>query len=238
MLDYTLDPVYSIFPLLGSLISLVMTILMFKNYYITRKSYFGHWAFSFFFFTISTFIEGISPIFGWSELSYKIYYLSAIILVYFLGGGQLFLMINRKILFKPIFGKIYVIYGTGIILGAIFFAFITPINLQSIQGIIPGGNGWADNLTILGRVPIRLFSPLLTIPGSILVIGGSLLAYLNTRLIYNLLITLGSTLLATAGILASLFNITIVLFLGEVFGVGIIFIGVVISKKPTEKEIQ
>jgi hypothetical protein len=232
MIDTTLDPIFSIFPITASIISLILSISLFKDYRSEKKSYYALWGASFFFFFIATIFEGISPIFGWFDITYRLYYISAVLLVYFLGAGQLNFMISRKILFKQIYGTIFSVYGLIIIGLMIIFGLITSVNTSELVGVIPGGVGWGEEFSLAGRSIMRIFSPLMTIPGSLLIIGGTIISFALDKHNYILLITLGAVLLAGAGSLASLFNITLVQFFVELIGIVLLYIGFRISKSP------
>ncbi|OLS23342.1 MAG: hypothetical protein HeimC3_25060 [Candidatus Heimdallarchaeota archaeon LC_3] len=225
MIDTTLEPIYSIIPIGASMISLIISITLIKSYISRKELSFGLWAVSFLFFFIATFLEGISPLIEWSDITYRLYYVSAILLVFFLGGGQLFYMISHEIIFKEIHGRIYLIYGAIIISFVIIFAIISTVDVNKLVGVIPGGIGWGEEYSLERRSIIRIFSPLLTIPGSLLIIGGTLGSYYLDRKPFILLITVGAILLAGAGAVTSIFGITVVQFFVELIGIIFIYLG-------------
>ncbi|MHA2104668.1 MAG: hypothetical protein ACW981_14665 [Candidatus Hodarchaeales archaeon] len=141
-------------------------------------------------------------------------------------------MISRKILFKQIYGTIFSVYGLIIIGLMIIFGLITSVNTSELVGVIPGGVGWGEEFSLAGRSIMRIFSPLMTIPGRLLIIGGTIISFALDKHNYILLITLGAILLAGAGSLASLFNITLVQFFVELIGIVLLYIGFRISKSP------
>ena len=81
---------------------------------------------------------------------------------------------------------------------------------------------------------MRIFSPLMTVPGSLLIIGGTLVSFVMDKHNYILLITFGAILLAGAGYLASIFGITVVQFFVELIGILLLFAGFRISKSSSK----
>lgn len=87
---------------------------------------------------------------------------------------------------------------------------------------------------------VRVFSPLLTIPGSLALIGGAAYSWIRTRASYNLFIALGTIVIAGAGGLAR-FGWPGALYLGEMLGLICLFYGFVRSLeylKPVEKRAE
>ena len=238
MQDLLLEPIFSLVPITGSVISFVLFLLMIQSLKKTAKIQYSFWAASFLFFSLATFLEGISPIYRWTELNYRVYYISALLLVYFLGAGQLFLMLDRGTIRSRIYGRIYAAYGVLFGGTAIILVFLEPVDVSLLVGVIPGGTGWVGSAVILDRPIMRILSPLLTVPGSLIVIFGSVLSYFRTGLKFNVVICVGALLLAAAGVFASLFRITVILFLGEAVGILLLFTGFMISKKSVRRSAR
>lgn len=75
---------------------------------------------------------------------------------------------------------------------------------------------------------VRIISPFLTIPGSISLIGGALYSWSLTRRNYNLFIAIGALLVASGGGL-SRFGMEWALYILELLGVAVMYIGFIKS---------
>ncbi|MHA2157450.1 MAG: hypothetical protein ACXABE_01025 [Candidatus Thorarchaeota archaeon] len=101
-------------------------------------------------------------------------------------------------------------------------AVVTPENF--VAGIAVAGQAMAQH--------VRNFSPILTVPGSFLLIGAAFFSFLKTKFQFNLWIALGGLAIAIAGAIArSGTEFGNVLYLGEVVGVLFLYKGFVDSDK-------
>lgn len=82
-------------PLITTLISLIFTISVFHQYLQRRKIYQFIWGTGLLIFSLTTLLEFISEIKGWSIPMYRIYYVLIASLVAILGLGTIYLF-NRR----------------------------------------------------------------------------------------------------------------------------------------------
>ena len=81
---------------------------------------------------------------------------------------------------------------------------------------------------------VRIISPFLTIPGSIALIGGALYSWYIARKSYNLFIATGALLVASGGGL-SRFGVDWALYILELLGIAIMYIGFIKSEEAIRK---
>lgn len=81
---------------------------------------------------------------------------------------------------------------------------------------------------------VRTISPFLTIPGSVALIGGALYSWYIARRNYNLFIAIGALLVASGGGL-SRFGMEWALYMLELLGVAIMYIGFIKSEIVIKK---
>jgi len=132
---------------------------------------------------------------------------------------------------------------------------ITAINAQldlnyliNSGGQEVAGHGWLSTSPD-SRPPIRLFSPLNTVPGALALIGGAAYSYITWQLaikkqsgkfnlkrgLFNVYIGGGALALSIAGAMSG-FGFG-VLYLGEAFGVALMYFGFLESDKITLRKI-
>ncbi len=115
--------------------------------------------------------------------------------------------------------KIYqFIWGTGLLIISTLNADVASDKLNERT---VGGSAMPAN--------VRTISPFLTIPGSVALIGGALYSWYIARRSYNLFITIGALLVASGGGL-SRFGMEGALYLFELLGVAVMYIGFIKSE--------
>jgi hypothetical protein len=169
------------------------------------------WIISFVLFTYSAFGSWLSYLVGWTPLLYQSWYFSAAILVAVMGLGQLLLLKWNKtaVLFAAYTALIAVLMLISLIPAAVD----TQVLTQS--GEI-GGSGLPSD--------VRQFSPLLTIPGSLALIGGSLYSAIRFKSKAGMLICAGAIILASGGTFTR-FEIHTILPIAKLVGILFIYIG-------------
>ena len=197
-------------------ISAVFAALVLKQWLRARKPYQLAWTLGLALFTVAAFTQFLAEVYGWSEGVYRIYYFVAAPLVAVLGVGSAFLL-NRKI------GVGLAAYTVLITIGFGWLVFTTPVNATVLAQAMPAGSGFPES--------VRIWSPLFTVPGSLALIGIALYSFWRTRLTFNLWIAAGGIAAAGSGSLATL-GVTWVLYLGELFGIALMFWGFLESREP------
>ena len=209
------DEIQSFAPLITTLISLFFTISVFHQYSRRRKIYQLIWGIGLLIFSITTLFEFVSEIYGWNIPMYRAYYILIASLVAILGLGTVYLF-NRRA------GRYLRLYFAVVIISLIILTLNARVDTEKLQGRIVGG----------GAMPadVRIISPLLTIPGSIALIGGALYSWYIGRRSYNLFIAIGALLVAGGGGL-SRFGAEWGLYILELLGVGVMYTGFIKSEE-------
>ncbi len=202
----------------AAVISVAFALLVFHQWLARRKAYQMAWSVGLAMFAMAAFTQFLAESYGWSDGVYRVYYFLAAPLVAVLGVGSAFLVSRRL-------GLAFSVYTA--VLGIVFawVVFTAPVDTAVLQQAIPGGSGFPES--------VRLWSPVFTIPGSLLLIGIALLSYWRSRLAFNLAIAAGAIVAAGSGGLASL-NVPAVLYFGEFVGIALMFWGFLLSREPSQ----
>ncbi|CAG0971892.1 MAG: hypothetical protein OIN86_08930 [Candidatus Methanoperedens sp.] len=152
---------------------------------------------------------------------YRIYYVLIASLVAILGLGTVYLF-NRRA------GGYLRIYFAVVIVALIILTLNAQVDTEKLKEITVGGSAMPTN--------VRIISPFLTIPGSIALIGGALYSWYMTRRDYNLFIAIGALLVASGGGL-SRFGMEWALYMLELLGVAVMYIGFIKSEDVIKKRI-
>lgn len=210
-----------LFPLAASILSLVYAIMVLMQYLSRKKMHQLVWAISFLLFTFAAFAEFWSEMAGWNPLLYRVYYVSAASLVAFMGAGTVYLLANR-----------------GLAHG--FLAFVVVVTLTMLYTALRAElitSNFVPGITVAGQAmakSVRIFSPILTIPGTLALVGGALMSWWKTRTAYNLLIAAGAMIIAGSGGAARMGQAQF-LYLGEMVGLAVLFWGFIKSREVSRK---
>ncbi len=206
-----------LWPLLTSVLSAVFSLLLIRQYLERRKTHQWLWAFGFALFAFAAFAEFYSEVAAWNVTLYRLYYVTAAALVAYLGAGTVFLIFSRRV------GWTFLTYVTVVSLVMLAYALRAEIITSAfIPGKVVAGQAMANE--------VRVFSPLLTIPGSLVLVVGALYSWARSRATYNLFIAGGTVIIAAAGSLARL-GWPGALYLGEMLGLVLLFYGFIGSWK-------
>jgi hypothetical protein len=195
--------------LAATTIGVAFTALVFRQWIAHRKEYQLAWSAGLGLFTVAIFSQFWAEAFGWSDVVYKAYYLMAAPLVAVLGVGSAFL-ISRRL------GLGFSLYTA---IASVLFAII-------VAGATVDTSVFAQPIVTANAMPesVRLWSLLFTIPGSAALIVVALYSYYRTRLSFNLWIAAGFIVAASGGAFER-FNVTLALYLGQLFGIALLFWG-------------
>jgi hypothetical protein len=211
-------------PLATAVCGFVYVGLLAVQYVKRRKMHQIMWAIGFLFYAIAAVMEFWSEITAnWDPTMYRFYIVLAASLVGFLGNGTLYLVTKKRL-----WGDIYL--GFNLVCLAIFLYGTLTANLlmdKLVPGIVVGGQA----LGASGTFP-RLMSLPFNIPGSLLLIGGSVLSIIKFwpkkafryRVWANVLIIIGTLMIAGAGTMARLGS-TGGLYAGEMLASAILLWG-------------
>ena len=211
----------SLLPLAASALSLVYAFMVFNQFRTRKKMHQLVWTVSFLLFTFAAFAEFYSEVAGWNPTLYRFYYVSAASLVAFMGAGTVYLLANRALA-----------HG--------FLAIIVAVTLTMLWKAL-GAQLLTENfvagVTVAGKAmpsSVRIFSPILTIPGTLALVGGALMSWWRTRTVYNLFIAAGAFIIAGSGSMARLGQAQF-LYLGEMVGIVVLFYGFMRSREVSRK---
>lgn len=213
--------IQSFAPLLTTLISLFFTISVCRQYSKRRKIYQFIWGIGLLIFSVTTLFEFISEIYGWNMPMYRAYYVLIASLVAILGLGTVYLF-NRRA------GKYLTLYFAVVIAALIILTLNAQVDTGKLKERTVGGSAMPVN--------VRTISPFLTIPGSIALIGGALYSWYIARRNYNLFIAIGALLVASGGGL-SRFGMEWALYVLELLGIAVIYIGFIKSEDVIKKRV-
>jgi hypothetical protein len=208
--------------LLGAAVSLAATVIGFAFTVLVLRQWIGHrkafqlaWSVGLGLFTVAIFAQFVAEAFGWSDVLYKAYYLMAAPLVGVLGVGSAFLISRRM--------------GLGF---SLYTAVASALFAVVVAGATVNTAVFAQPIVTATAMPesVRLWSLLFTIPGSAALIGIALYSYYRTRLSFNLWIGAGFIVAASGGSLER-FNVTWALYLGQLFGIALLFWGFLKSQE-------
>ncbi|HBI05126.1 MAG TPA: hypothetical protein DDY49_13985, partial [Paenibacillaceae bacterium] len=201
----------------ATILSLVFSIRILILWTIKRKPQYMAWFIGFFFYFFSALGSTLSYITGWDPTLYRIWYVAAASLVGFLGAGQLYFTVKPK--------WAHVFLGIIIIITIAMFikVFNSPLNMDllSQKGEIGGAALPGD---------ARIYSPMITIPGSLALIIGSIYTFIRRKSKAGLWIGLGSLILATGGQITRL-GFTEILPLTNSLGITLVFYGFALTTR-------
>jgi len=217
------------FPLVSAIISGVFAFLLALQWRRRRKPYQLIWTVSLVMFFMATFLEFYAefiyytypPSIGWTEFSYKLYYVLAPSMVALMGAGSLYLLTHLPA------GKYFLYFTIAVSIPLFILGFLAPVG-----DALPNAVANKGTTEIAGEAMpsyVRDFSPLLTIPGGIAIIGGALYSFgLDRTRKYNLLIVVGGLYPFAGGLEARFGNVTF-FYLLETIGMVLLFLGFVLS---------
>jgi hypothetical protein len=176
-----------------------------NQYVKRRKMHQLMWAIGFLFYAVAAVMEFWSGYtHHWDPTVYRIYIVLAASLVGFLGNGTLYLVVKKRL-----WGDLYLAFNAICLAIFLYGTFTVKLLNDVLQtpGIVVGGQA----LGASGTFP-RMMSLPFNIPGSLLLLGGSVLSIIKFwpkpayryRVWANVLIIIGTLMIAAAGSLARL----------------------------------
>ncbi|MFX0141872.1 MAG: hypothetical protein ACFFDN_50010 [Candidatus Hodarchaeota archaeon] len=178
----------NIIPLFTSIIALIFTTLLLRQFIQKKKIHQLLWTIAFLLYGISTLMEFLMnpEFFGVNFVLFCIYYLFGTSLVGFLGAGELYLLIKR------IIPHIFILLVLTFMILLTISLIITP--LPVIYYIVPPEFG-ASLRDISNSYPlsVRIYAILLASIGGVVLISGLIISLLKDRCrYYNVLFILGA----------------------------------------------
>lgn len=223
-------------PLATAILGFVYVGLLVVQYAKRRKMHQLLWAIGFLFYAVAAVMEFWSELtVHWDPTVYRFYIVLAASLVGFLGNGTLYLVSKKRL-----WGDIYL--GFNLVCLTIFLYGTLTANLLTdklVAGIVVGGQA----LGASGTFP-RIMSLPFNIPGSLFLLGGSVLSIIKFwpkkayryRVWANVLIIIGTLMIAGAGSMARL-GASGGLYAGEMVASAILLWGFLMAS-TLEKGVQ
>lgn len=229
----------TLIPLLSGLISFVFAFFVLKRYFERKRAHLLLWGIGTIFYGIGGFCEFYYGAFGWNALIFRMWYLfGAILVAAWLGQGTVYLLAKRN------WANILMVLLGITSLYAVFKVF--GANLDPSLMIGEGHTGAELSGHAITSDGVRILTPFFNIYGTFTLVGGA--AYsawifwrkrvLLHRTIGNILIATGAILPAMGGLFSRL-QFPGALYLGEFFGVILLFIGFQRATTPMpEKTVE
>ena len=87
----------SVVPLVSSIVSFILGLIVLDQFFACRKPYQLVWAIGLFMYCISTGMEFVAEVWGLNEVIYRLWYLfGAVYVAAYLGMGTLYLLARRR----------------------------------------------------------------------------------------------------------------------------------------------
>ena len=222
----------TILPFTSFLISFIFAGFVFKRYLERRRPHLLLWGIGMIFYGIGGFSEGFYGAWGWNPFVFRLWYLfGAILVAAWLGQGTVYLLVKRKwanwlmvvLLLASIFGAVRV-----------FSAELDPTIMTT--STLTGGEMSGHAIVSDG---VRSLTPFFNIYGTLALVGGAAYSVfifwrkkvLLHRTIGNVLIAVGAILPAFGGTFSRM-GIPGALYISELLGAIILFIGFLRATKP------
>ena len=217
----------TLLPFVSSAVSFVFAALVFRRYLQRRGPHLLLWAIGMTMYGIGGFCEGYFGARGWNPLVFRLWYLfGAMLVAAWLGQGTVYLLMRERWA-----NILMIVLGVASLFGGyrVFSATLDPAamggSILSGRAIVSGG--------------VRSLTPFFNVYGTITLVGGAIYsAYifwrkrvLLHRVIGNILIAAGALLPALGGGL-SRFGIGDALYLGELLGAILMFVGFIRATTP------
>ena len=212
-------------PLASSIISFIFAFFVLKRYFERKRAHLLLWGIGTIFYGIGGFCEFYYGAFGWNDLIFRLWYLfGAILVAAWLGQGTVYLLAKRNWA-----NGLMVLLGIAS-LYAVFKIFGAELDPSLMIGEGHTGAELSGHAIVTDGV--RVLTPFFNIYGTFTLVGGA--AYsawifwrkrvLLHRTIGNILIATGAIMPAFGGLFSRL-QFPGALYLGEFFGVILLFIG-------------
>ncbi len=223
-------------PFLSSAISIVFAVFVFRRYAKSRKPHLLLWGIGMVFYAIGGFSEGYYGAFGWNPLVFRLWYLfGAILVAAWLGQGTVYLLARRSwangfmllLSIGSIYGLIRV-FGAELDPGLMTSSLHTGSEMSGHAIITPG---------------VRGLTPIFNLYGTVMLVGGAVYSawifwrkrVLLHRTLGNILIAAGAMLPAFGGAFSRM-GISGALYISELFGAILMFVGFIRATTPIEEK--
>ena len=229
----------TLIPFTSAIISFIFAFVIFKRYFNRRGTHLLLWGIGMVFYGMGGFSEAYFGAFGWNSLIFRMWYLfGAILVAAWLGQGTVYLLAKRRVA-----NTLMVILGVASLYAAIRI-FSAQLDPSLLTTSVHTGSELSGHAIITPG--IRTLTPFFNIYGVVTLVGGAVYSawifyrkrVLLHRTIGNILIAVGALAPAFGGAF-SRFGIPGTLYIGELLGAILIFLGFWRATTPMkEKEPQ
>jgi hypothetical protein len=219
-------------PFLSSIISFIFAMLVFKRYLARKGTHLILWGIGMVFYGIGGFCEAYYGAFGWNPQIFRLWYLfGAVLVAAWLGQGTVYLLANRKLA-----NVLMVLLALGSLYG---LARVFTTNLDPSLMTVSMHTGSELSGHAITTPGVRILTPFFNLYGTVTLVGGAAWSawvfwrkrILLHRTIGNILIAVGAMLPAFGGTF-SRFGLPGALYLGELLGTVLMFIGFIRATTP------
>ena len=229
----------TLLPLISSTVSFLFSFFVLKRYRAGKKGeHLLIWGIGLVFYGIGGFCEFFYGAFGWNALIYRLWYLfGAILVAAWLGQGTVYLLAKKRWA-----NATMILLGIGSLYAAVrvFSAQLDPTLMTTS---LHTGSELSGHAIVTDGV--RALTPFFNLYGTVALVGGALYSawlfwrkrVLLHRTIGNILIASGAMLPAFGGAFSRM-GIPAALYLGELFGVILMFVGFIRATTPMEDKLK
>ena len=224
--------VNTLLPFLSALISFIFAFFVFKRYAEKHRPHLLLWGLGMLFYGIGGFCEAYFGVFGWNSLVFRLWYLfGAILVAAWLGQGTVYLLAKRNIanglMALLLVGSLY----------AAFKIFTAQLDPTLLTTSVHTGSELSGHAIVTPG--IRTLTPIFNLYGVVTLVGGAVYSawifyrkrILLNRVIGNILIAVGALAPAFGGAF-SRFGVPSALYIGELLGAILMFIGFMRATTP------
>jgi hypothetical protein len=228
----------TLLPLASSIISFAFAFFVFKRYLARKGAYLLLWGTGLVFYGIGGFCEFYYGAFGWNTLVFRLWYLfGAILVAAWLGQGTVYLLAKRK------WANALMILLAIASLYAVVRVFSAELDPSLLTTSVHTGSELSGHAIVTPGV--RTLTPFFNLYGTVTLVGGALYSawlfwrkrVLLHRTIGNILIATGAMLPAFGGTFSRM-GVPAALYLGELFGVILMFMGFIRATTPMGEKMQ
>ncbi|MEQ8424342.1 MAG: hypothetical protein RIA63_06505 [Cyclobacteriaceae bacterium] len=220
-------------PIVTTLLSAGFFVVLYKHWDSKgRPPYLFWWTFGVLAYGLGTLTESIVGLFGWSAPVFKAWYILGALLGGFpLAQGSVYLMFSKRT------ADIMCGVVVAVIVVASVLVLLSPINYELVEPARLTGS-------VLGWSKVRLITPFVNIYAFVFLVGGAFYsaykyskeAVYRNRFLGNLFIAFGGLLPGIGGSFTK-FGYTEVLYVTELMGILLIYLGYVTIRKDSTLSI-
>ena len=223
-------------PFTSAVVSFVFALVVFRRYARKRGTHLLLWGLGMTFYGIGGFCEAYFGAFGWNQFIFRSWYLfGAILVAAWLGQGTVYLLVKKRVANITM----------AVLLVASIYAAVRVFTAQLDPSLLTTSVHTGSELSGHAIVTsgIRTLTPFFNIYGVVTLVGGAVYSawiffrkrVLLHRVIGNILIAVGALAPAFGGAF-SRFGVPGALYIGELFGAVLIFIGFIRATTPMKED--